>query len=334
MAEIKEALVTALMSKESLEQLEKALAPAKMTFCMPFDREGVAEAAKRADVAILNGDLNDDILAGENLKWIHCCHAGLDRSARPEVFERGIILTSSSGRSAPALAEHVLMFCLALTYELPMLQRAQREHRWAASREYAMKRGMYQKTAGILGLGKTGQETARLMKQFDMTVLGWRRGTGSVENVDQVYSSQRGDDLKELLSRCDYVILCLELNDETYHLMGEEEFAAMKDTAFLVNMGRGKLVDEPAMIRALQEGRIAGAGLDTFEREPLEEDNPLWDMENVIITPHVTPQLPDREQRMLSYVLENIKAYREGGEFVNRLGEQNIFTGPRDASKW
>ena len=334
MAEIKEALVTALVSRENLEKLKEALAPAHMTFCMPFDREAVAKAARTADVAILNGDLNDDILAGENLKWIHCCHAGLDRSARPEVFERGIILTSSSGRSAPALAEHALMFCLGLTYEVPMLLRAQRDHRWAASREYAMKTGMYGKTAGILGLGKTGCEAARLLKQFDMTVLGWRRRTEVPEYVDEVYSSERGDSLKDLLSRCDYVILCMELNDETYHMMGAEEFAAMKDTAFIVNMGRGKLIDEPAMILALKEGSIAGAGLDTFEQEPLDPENPLWDMDNVMITPHVTPQLPDREERMLSYVFRNIRAYREDGAFVNRLSEKNIFTGPRDASKW
>jgi hypothetical protein len=118
----------------------------------------------------------------------------------------------------------------------------------------------------------------------------------------------------------------LELNDSTYHMIGEEQFKAMKDSAYLINMGRGALVDEPVMIEALKNGVIAGAGLDTFEQEPLPADSPLWDLPNVLITPHVTPQLPDREERMLSYVYQNLKAYREGGEFVNRVTPRNIFS--------
>lgn len=334
MSEIKEVLITAYITRPSLEKLTEELAPAKVTFCMPNDKAGILKAVETADVAILNGDLNDSILAGKNLKWIHCCHAGLDRSAKPELFERGIILTSSSGRSAPALAEHVLMFMLSLTYELPMLLQAKKEHRWAASRDYAMKTGIYGKTVGVIGLGKTGCEVARLCKQFDMKVLGWRRSSIVPENVDEVYSSERGDDLKELISQCDYVVLSIELNDHTYHMIGKEELAVMKETAFLINLGRGKLVDEPELIKVLKEQSIGGAGLDTFETEPLPADNPLWELDNVIITPHITPKLPDREERMLSYVFKNIKAYREGGAFVNRLSEKNIFSRKQELPKW
>lgn len=124
-------------TKPGLEKLFTALAPAKVNYVMPYApgaKEQIAQYAKTADVAILNGDLDDSILAGENLKWIHCCHAGLDRSARPEVFQRSIILTSFSGRSAPALAQHAMLFLEALTYELPMLFKAQQNHKWAANR--------------------------------------------------------------------------------------------------------------------------------------------------------------------------------------------------------
>ncbi len=147
-----------------------------------------------------------------------------------------------------------------------------------------------------------------------------------VEGVEKVYASAEGDSLNEMLAQCDYVVLCVELNDSTYHMIGEEQFKAMKDSAYLINMGRGALVDEPVMIEALKNGVIAGAGLDTFEQEPLPADSPLWDLPNVLITPHVTPQLPDREERMLSYVYQNLKAYREGGEFVNRVTPRNIFS--------
>lgn len=326
MPEIKKVLVTAYIGEENKEKLRRALAPAEVTFRMFTDKEGIAEAARDVDVAILNGDLYDSILASGALRWVHCCRAGVEKSARPEVFERGIILTSSSGRSAPALAEHALMFMLSLTYDVPMLLAAQAERKWAVSREYFMKTGLYRKTIGVIGLGKTGREVARLAKAFDMRVLGWKRSATPVENVDRVYASAEGESVDELLRESDYVVLCVELNDDTWHLMGRERLALMKKSAFLINMGRGGLVDEAALADALRDGVIAGAGLDTFEVEPLPADSPLWGMRNVMITPHITPQLPDREERMLSYVFENIRAYRGDGKFVNRVTERNMLT--------
>lgn len=326
MPEIKKVLVTAYIGEENKEKLRRALEPAEVTFRMFTDKEGIAEAARDVDVAILNGDLDDSILASSALRWVHCCRAGVEKSARPEVFERGIILTSSSGRSAPALAEHALMFMLSLTYDVPMLLAAQAERKWAVSREYFMKTGLYRKTIGVIGLGKTGREVARLAKAFDMRVLGWKRSATPVENVDRVYASAEGESVDELLRESDYVVLCVELNDDTWHLVGRERLALMKKSAFLINMGRGGLVDEAALADALRDGVIAGAGLDTFEVEPLPADSPLWGMRNVMITPHITPQLPDREERMLSYVFENIRAYRGDGKFVNRVTERNMLT--------
>ena len=329
MPEIKNVLVTAYIKPENQKKLEQALAPANVTFCVPYGpgaKEKNAQAAKGKDVCILNGDLDDSILASEELKWVHCCRAGVEKSTKPEVFERGIILTSSSGRSAPALAEHALMFMLSLTYDLPMLTRAQKEHKWAVSREYSEKTGMYRKTVGVIGLGKTGSEVARLVKSFDMKVLAWDRRRKEAQNVDQVYGAENGDNLNGLLAQCDYVVLSLELNDQTFHIIDAAQLAAMKKTAFLVNMGRGGLVNEPAMIEALKNGGIAGAGLDTFETEPLPSESPLWNLPNVIITPHITPQLPDKEERMLDYVYQNIKAYRENGTFVNRVTLRNMLT--------
>lgn len=326
MPEIRNVLVTVALSEEGKQNLKAALSPAHVKFYPHTDKEGIAKAIHGCDVAILHGNIDETILAGRDLKWVHCCVAGIEKSAKAELFERGIILTSSSGRSAPALAEHSLMFMLALTYDLPGLLNAQGQHRWGVPEAYGTKTGMFGKTVGIIGLGKTGREVARLCKMFNMNVLGYRRSFGVVEHVDEVYLPTNGNNLKNMLIQSDYVILCCELNDDTYHMIGEEELKWMKESAFLINMGRGKLVDEPRLIDALKNGSIAGAGLDTFEQEPLPYDSPLWELPNVMITPHVTPQLPDKEDRMLSYVYDNIKAYRLGSGFVNRATEASMFT--------
>ena len=178
MPEIKEALVTVYASKESLQQLAAALAPAKVTYCLPYGpgaQEKIKEACKTCDVAIFNGDYDEAILDNPIIKWIHCCRAGLDKSAKPEIFERGIILTSSSGRSAPALAEHAIMFMLAMTYDLPKLYRCQQQHQWNATREYSQRTSMIKKTLGIVGLGKTGHEVLKLAQAFDMRILAYDR---------------------------------------------------------------------------------------------------------------------------------------------------------------
>ena len=329
MPEMKKVLCTVRMSEKNKQKLCAALRGAEIFFVCPDDpgaAEQIAAAGADVDAAIFDGNLDKSVLASPHLKWVHCCCAGVEKSAIPEVFERNIVLTSSSGRSAPALAEHALLFMLALTYSLPVLGRAQAAHKWNTWRELPMQTGMYGKTVGIIGLGKTGQEVARLCKGFDMTVLGWRRSRQPVPHVDEVFAFAEGEGIDELLARSDYVVLCAELNDDTWHLMGHHEFSRMKKSAYIINMGRGSLIDEPAMIEALENHVIAGAGLDVFEAEPLQENSLLWDLPNVIITPHMTPMLPDREDRMLHYVFENIKAYREGGRFVNRVMPHSMLT--------
>ena len=326
MEELRSVLVTVRLKPENRKRLEDALGDIKAVFCAPEDRETIASCIQEVDAAILNSDADAQILSGKNLKWIHCCHAGLEKTMRPDIFERNIILTSSSGRSAPALAEHAFMFMLALTYDIPRLMRAKDERTWIAGGEYSTRTGMFGKTVGILGLGKTGKEVAALAKGFHMKVLAWRRGAEPAENVDRLYSADRGEGFGEILRSSDYVVLCVELNDKTWHMINAGTLGLMKETAFLINMGRGALIDEPVLVQALQSGRIAGAGLDTFEKEPLPSDSPLWNLPNVILTPHTTPMLPDREERMLDYVLKNLEAYRTGGAFVNRLTVRDMYS--------
>ncbi len=332
MAELHSVLITAKLGEKNLQRLKEALGDAETCVCDPGDREGIAACIQRVDAAILNGDADDLILSGKNLKWIHCCHAGLDKTIRPELFERNIILTSSSGRSAPALAEHALMFMLTLTYDLPMLLAAKANHRWVLDRAYSGRTALYGKTVGLVGMGKTGTAITSLAKALHMNVVCWRRSDSKPDNVDRVYAADKGETVVPLLEQSDYVILCAALNDHTWHLINRDTLGRMKQTAYLINIGRGALIDEAALAEALREGRIAGAGLDTFETEPLPADSPLWDLDQVIITPHTTPKLPDREERSLAYVLKNIEAYRNDGAFVNRLDTRDLYTRGKPAS--
>ncbi len=326
MPEIRKALVTVQLKPENMKKLLDALSGTEIVSCEPRDGETMKKICGDVDVAILNSDCPIPVSCFRKLKWMHCSHAGVEKTICPEFFERNIILTSARGRSAKALAEHSFAFMLALTYNFPEAFRRQERRLWSQQDMYPLKTGLYGKTLGIVGLGNTGLETARIARTFDMKTLGYRRGTQRPENIDEVFSSQRGDDLKAMLQRCDYVVLCIELNDETYHLIGEDELRAMKKSAILVNMGRGALIDETLLACALRDGWIHAAGLDTFETEPLPPQSPLWGLENVIITPHLTPSQPDKDEKMLEFILRNIEAYRKSGEFVNRITEKAMFT--------
>lgn len=325
MEPIEKVLVTAQFSPEGRATLEQAFAPARVVCCGPTDKETIAREVVDADVCILAWNLDETVLTGKKLKWIHSCIAGVEKSAVPEVFQRGIVLTSSAGRSAEALAEHALMFMLGLTYDVPELERNKAAHVWHAPARFAQG-GLMGKTVGIVGLGQTGQAVAKLCKSFGMNVLGWRRSSEKPQCVDTLYAADAGEGVEPLLRESDYVVLCAELNDQTWHMMDETHLKMMKPGAFLINMGRGALVDQSALVEALRSGTIAGAGLDVFTPEPLPGEDPLWDLPNVMITPHATPSQGDTESRTIGYILHNWKALRGEGQFVNRITSRSIYS--------
>lgn len=289
--------------------------------------EGFEAALKRADVAILAGDPDERILREPRLRWIHIDHAGLNRAAKSDAFREGLVVTGSAGRSAPVLAEHAMFFALALAYRYPAFLDAQREHRWGVAGQEDL-RGLYGCTMGIVGLGNTGRELALRAKAFGMRVLGYRRrATEALPGVDQMFSADVGDGLDELLRQSDFVALALGLSDKTYHLIGARELDLIGPSGYLINMARGPVVDEAALTRALYDGRIAGAGLDTFEIEPLPSESLLWAAPNTLITPHVTPQVPDRTGRSLEIICENIRRFKAGEPMLNQLTKEDIYTG-------
>lgn len=308
------------------ERLARALAGSHILRFERADDPAFDKVVDQADVAILANDPSDRVLRSSRLRWIHVDHAGLNRAARPEAFRPGIVITGSAGRSAPVLAEHALFFSLALAYRYPAFLDAQRAHRWGVPFQNEL-RGLFGRTIGIVGLGATGKELAVRAKAFGMRVLGYRRrATEPPPGIDRLFSMDGGDGLHPLLDESDFVVLALGLSDATHHLIGIEELERIGPEGYLINMARGSIVDEAALVRALYERRIAGAGLDAFATEPLPKDSPLWDAPNTLITPHVTPAVPDRTARSLEIICENIRRFKAGEPMLNVLTEEDRYT--------
>lgn len=308
-------------------KLEAAVAPDTLLRVSKDDEAALSRALASAEIAILSGDLDARHTASPTLKWIHCDHAGLTKSARPEVFARDLIVTGSAGRSAGALAEHIMMFALMLCSRYPDLYEAQKRHEWRRVPEMANLRALSGRTLGILGMGHTGEALALRARAFGMRVIGYRRRTlAAPEGVEKVYSADAGETIDPILDQADVVALALNLSDATRHLIGAAQFKRMKRTAVLINMARGEIIDQDALIAALHAGEIAGAGLDVTSPEPLPADHALWDAPNVLITPHFSAMLPDRTDRSLEIIIENLRRYRAGEPMLNRITAEDAYS--------
>jgi phosphoglycerate dehydrogenase-like enzyme len=188
-------------------------------------------------------------------------------------------------------------------------------------------RALHGRTIGIIGMGHTGAELAPRAKALGMRVLGYRRrDRPAPHGVDQMFSADKGETIGPILDQADVVVLTINLSDATHHLIGAPEIARMKPGVIIVNMARGGVMDEVALMAALRSGHVAGAGLDVFATEPLPADSPLWDTPNVLITPHFTPPVPDRSNRSLEIILENLRRYRQGVPMLNRITAEDVYT--------
>ncbi|MDR7113704.1 phosphoglycerate dehydrogenase-like enzyme [Microbacterium trichothecenolyticum] len=324
---INSVLVTVPFPEDDIAELRRAFEPAEFILLRPNDGEGIAEALQRVDVAVHVWEVDDRFLAAPLLKWVHCDRAGLTQSARPEVFEKGLLVTGSAGRSAPALAQHAFFFALSIAFDARALAEQQASHTWGGIPGYHDRLALHGQTLGVVGLGNTGREIAALGRAFGMHVIGYTRSANVPDGVvDELLVAAVGDSIDGLVERSDVVMLAAPLTDETFHLFDAARFASMKPTATVINVGRGQLIDQDALIAALKQGRIGGAGLDVTHPEPLPADSELWDLPNVIITPHVTPKLADRTTRSVRMIVENVRRYRAGEELLNALRPADIFS--------
>jgi len=270
-------------------------------------RDDLDRRIAEADVLVVSGLWNNDIVAqAPKLKFIQSASAGVDQYSREALAAHGIRLASAQGVNARAVSEHAIALILALSRRLPEARDNQAKHFWRGMIGDLTQREdeLGGKTLLIVGLGRIGGRLAQLAKAFDLRVIGIRRDPGAGSNgADSVHGMAQ---LKELLPQADFVALTCPLTKETEGLIGTEALASMKPSAFLVNVARGRVVDEKAVIKALGEGRIAGAALDCTHDEPLPPSSPLWDMPNVFITPHTAGETRHYEDNVLDILQENL----------------------------
>jgi phosphoglycerate dehydrogenase-like enzyme len=273
----------------------------------------MASRVAEADVVVVSMLWKNALADGaKKLRFIQSISAGTDQYDRTLLRERGIRLASAAGVNAQAVAEHAMALMLALYRRLPEARDNQIARRWRGmiSDIAAREDQLTGKTLLIVGMGKIGANLARLAKAFDMRVLATKRdpstGAGSADAVHGI------DRLQQLLTEADVVALTCPLTPETENLIDAAALAAMKPTAYLINVARGRVVDETALVSALQDKRIAGAGLDVTHEEPLPAASPLWTMPNVLLTPHTGGETQRYEDAVIDILLENLERLWRG----------------------
>ena len=302
-------------SSDEIPGIERIAADAQIS-CAP-DLEALQEFLPHAEVFLgwnfRAKDLRQTWHLAKQLRWVQWSGAGVDAVLFPEFVASDVQLTNVRGVFDRAMAEYTLGLILAFAKRLPETVVAQTEHRWS----YRLTEQTLGQKVLVVGVGSIGRAIGRLLKQAGFKVSGVGRSARDGDpDFEQVYGV---DTLVQSLETADYVVLIPPLTDQTRGLFGAVEFSAMKATARFINLGRGELVDEDALIAALTSGAIAGAGLDVFLNEPLPENSPFWDLENVIVSPHMSGDYHGYKETVAEVFLNNFERYRQGRELVNRV---------------
>lgn len=281
------------------------------------DRKGPFDVAADAEVAL--GAPHPDLIAqflrrAPRLVWLHTVSAGVERLLIPEIVERrGFTLTNNSGSYDVPISEFVLAAMLAAAKHLPDYQRAQQASRWDREHDHLELRGA---TLVVLGVGSIGGEVARLASALGMRVIGIRRRVeaGGIPGVSQVVPPER---LAEVIGEADFLAITAPLTRATRGLVSREVIARMKRTAWIVNIARGAIVDEPALLEALKAGRIGGAAIDAWWTEPLPPESEWWKLPNVVATPHASHSSPRVRERTLALFVENLRRWKAREPLLN-----------------
>ncbi|MBB3149494.1 phosphoglycerate dehydrogenase-like enzyme [Phyllobacterium trifolii] len=277
--------------------------------------EGEVEAMI-GDVDVVAGFVSPPALAkASRLKWLHSWMAGPDRQLYPEFVASDVVLTCSKGNGAVPLAEHAIMLMLMLNRNALRWLKAQDDHRW----DHFVHGELNGLTCGIIGAGFSGQDLALKAKAFHMNVIGLRRHDRPAPNFDRFYNIA---EIKDFMAESDFVVVTAPKTAETTGMLGEREFRAMKKSAFYICFSRGGIADDVSLLRALNEGWIAGAGLDAHSEEPLPATSPFWTAPNTIVTPHNGATSKATPERGFDYFVANLERYQNGEALINLVDRE------------
>lgn len=262
--------------------------------------------------------LRSVFLASPHVRWVHSRSAGLDSALFPELVSSPVLLTNGSGVFSQSLGEFALAMVLHFAKDFPRMIRNQRARRW----EQFDVDEIAGQTAGIVGYGDIGRAVATRLRAMGMKVLALKRHPPATPDplIDRVYLPT---ELLELLTECDYVVASAPLTAETHHMLSDAQFAAMKPSAVVINVGRGPVIDQGALVRAVHEKKIRGAGLDVFEQEPIAENDPIWSLENVFISPHCADHTHTWHEQAVRFFLRQYQRF-QNGEPLENIVDKNL----------
>lgn len=318
------ALSPILSARYRQADLERIAAAAPGSRLVSVSLEGLADASLDDVEVLLRGPLparvfDRLITRCPRLIWVHSATAGVERVLTPSAEERGLVITNARGVFSTPIAEYVLMMILAVARRLPQLLELQRERTWQPLEA----REMHDLTIGIVGLGSIGRAVARLVTAFGSRVIATRRRPdatdGSEGSLPESVEVMAAGALQGLLARSDFVVLALPLTPETEDLFDEAMLAHMKPGSWLINVARGRLVDERALVRALRDGPLRGAVLDTLRDEPLDPASPLYEIPNLILTPHTSWTSGRVLDRSIELFCENLARFQHGEPLHNAV---------------
>jgi len=284
------------------------------------------ELRERVDIAFLSGDLYPGNFRGffeslvdcPNLKWVHVFYVGVEGPLWAPLFDKGVTLTNSAGASGRYIAQSAITALLMLSRPFLAWGEAQRRHEWRqiTSSEPLAPTDLSDETIVVVGLGAIGAEIARLAKALGLRVVGVRRSEGSEPFADAIVHPSQ---LDSHLPSANWLALACPLTDETRGLIDARRLSMLPAGARVLNVSRGAVIDEDALVRELQNRHVGGAYLDVFAREPLPPDSPLWDLPNVIVTPHNSGVSSTREAREADLFFENLRRWLGGDDLLNRV---------------
>ena len=322
-------LVSHRLHTERGAELARRASSAGLTLvALPEDPEArlPADGVSDIEVAFFSTDVYPDysrqffsaVRKAPNLKWLHVFNVGVDHPIYTEMLRRGVRLTTSAGSTAEPIAQTAIAALIMLARNFPRWIAGQRERRWDPMSTDEFPRDLPGQTVVIVGLGHIGREIARLAKLLGLRVIALRRSPRRAgDPVDEMYTPDR---LRDVLPRADWLVLACPLTEETRGLVDADALARLPATGRLINVGRGEVVDEDALIAALQEQRLAGAYLDVFREEPLPPGSPLWDLPNVIVTPHNSSVATGNDARVYDMFVDNLVRWKDGRPLENEVG--------------